>query len=99
MDFLSPHLLEKALESAPHYVILCLLVWWFLRGLTKSNEKTHDKLIDVAQQSATAIGQNSECLRALTTEIRGLNGTTRQPARNPVTVPPQDTDADSVTSS
>lgn len=93
MDFLSVEVVKRALEAAPHYAILCLLVWWFLRGLTRSNEKTNDKLIEVARHSATAIGQNSECLRELTTEIRSLNGrvpTVRQPPRRPVTLPTQD---------
>lgn len=83
---------KEFIQAAPHYAVLVLMVWWFLRGLTRSLDKANTSLVTVAKQSATAIGQNTEMLRTLSQDIRGLNGRTdavRQPPRRPVNLPTQ----------
>lgn len=93
MDFASV-VFTEAVKASPHYAVLGLIAWRLLARLGKA----HDSLVEVAQQSATALGQNAECLRELVYEIRGVNGAgpTRQHARPTVTVSGSD---ESITSS
>ena len=93
MDFASV-VLTEAVKAAPHYTVLAVLMGFLMRALGKS----HKSLVEVAKQSAEVIGQNSECLREVATQLRGLNGhgPTRQQARPAVMVGATD---DSVTSS